>query len=82
MKAFTNVLIILLVFSIGIGNERLVKITEAASKRCTATLDSVVICVFTWRCIQACKSDYGRLASGSCIGGLCVCQYPPPCHNL
>ncbi|QHO08575.1 hypothetical protein HN51_067149 [Arachis hypogaea] len=82
MKAFANVLIVFLVFSIGIGNERLTKVTEAASNQCTQTLPSLRICVFGNECDDICKKRYGSLASGSCNNHLCVCQYPPPCHNL
>ncbi|XLS91160.1 hypothetical protein HN51_067168 [Arachis hypogaea] len=81
MKAFTSVLIILLVFSTGIGNERLMKVTESVSNHCTQTLNSE-ICVADHQCDDICKNRFGRLASGFCINSKCMCQYPPPCHNL
>ncbi|KAL4382159.1 hypothetical protein HN51_005758 [Arachis hypogaea] len=78
MKAFTCVLVILLVFSI--GNERLMKVTEAASNHCTQTLPDAK-CVAS-RCDDSCKKRYGNLASGFCTRDKCICIHSLPCQDL
>ncbi|XLS91145.1 hypothetical protein HN51_067153 [Arachis hypogaea] len=85
MKAFTYVLVILLVFSIDIGNERLMKGTECVSKNCTETLantGNINLCGSSngHQCEDSCKKYYGWNATGSCNDINCVCQYS--CFNF
>ncbi|QHO08573.1 hypothetical protein HN51_067147 [Arachis hypogaea] len=80
MKAFTYVLIVLFIFSVGIGNERLLKVTAEYSY-CTATLPHVV-CKLSPPCNALCRDTYGILADGDCIANKCVCEYPGPCHKF
>ncbi|QHO08569.1 hypothetical protein HN51_067144 [Arachis hypogaea] len=80
MKAFTYVLIVLFIFSIGIGNERLSKVTAEVSY-CKTTFPHVV-CKLSPPCNAFCKDTYGRIASGDCIANKCICEYPPPCDNF
>ncbi|KAL4382156.1 uncharacterized protein DS421_14g473850 [Arachis hypogaea] len=77
MKAFHCVLIILLVFSIGIGNERLMKVTEAASNHCSQIHPNAQ-CVGR-QCEDSCKKQYGNTASGFCVGDKCLCVHSLPC---
>ncbi|QHO08578.1 hypothetical protein HN51_067151 [Arachis hypogaea] len=77
MKAFTYVLIVLFIFSIGIGNERLLKVTEALF--CKSTLPFIV-CTLSPPCEALCKRIFGSAAIGDCIYNKCTCL--SPCGNL
>ncbi|XLS91132.1 hypothetical protein HN51_067140 [Arachis hypogaea] len=74
MKAFTYVLIILFIFSIGIGNERLLKVSEA--KLCSAVSERGCISG-TKECTSDCKQIYGAQATGFCGARKnCICHFP------
>ncbi|KAL4382158.1 hypothetical protein AHAS_Ahas04G0205500 [Arachis hypogaea] len=81
MKAFTCVLVILLVFSIGIGNERLTKVTEAASNHCTQIHPNAK-CDTQIECDAYCKKHDGSQAIGDCVSEQCHCIHSLPCQDL
>ncbi|KAL1322219.1 hypothetical protein HN51_067141 [Arachis hypogaea] len=75
MKAFTFVLIILFIFSIGIGNERLLKVSEA--RLCYAETEGQCNPTTNNECNRDCKRIYGDHATGHCdITRDCVCRFP------
>ncbi|KAL4382149.1 hypothetical protein HN51_005749 [Arachis hypogaea] len=73
MKAFTYVLIVLFIFSIGIDNERLLKVSEA--RECQQTLSEGGCIENT--CNNDCRRVHGGRASGHCNAiEDCICYYP------
>ncbi|KAL1322224.1 hypothetical protein AAHE18_14G180600 [Arachis hypogaea] len=73
MKAFTYVLIVLFIFSVGIENESLLKVSEA--KKCKQ-IQNEGGCIKN-TCNSDCRRVYGGRASGHCNAiEECVCYFP------